>query len=665
MYDHSKLPLLVACIPLFFMCLYKHNNLTLYRGTSILRIEFRSKKQGEKVFNTLKGRITVICAYLSSLIILVGIISVFNLYHLSKGIEGLMTDNYKSINALNNMLEAIEQQNNAMMLYLNDEKQQGIDAFAESNIEFLKWYTIESNNITELGEKEKVEIINGLYKEFVKSFSTIQELMNTYGHNEASSYFNNDTVIAYKKLKGEIKSLIELNERAMFSNKNGVTQSAIESMYFVLVLLTAASLGGLAVGIILRNKLLKPIYELKNAIGLVKAGHMNQYAAISTKDEIGELANEFNNMTKRLQTYEQSTIGELMIEKNRSMVIVKNISNPLIVIDKNYRIVLINNECESFFEITEKQAVGKHFLEVVRIGELFDLISSQAIDPDKENTQKIIYLPKQENDYYFNIIVTPVKDMEAAINGYVVLFQNVTALKELEKMKADFVSAVSHEFKTPLTSIMMGISLMLDEGIGQINGKQKHLLETICEDVNGLNALVSNLLQLAKLESGKSIFQTESCSINKIIMESLKAFQEQAERKEIEIHFYEKNNLPLVKTDQEKTVWVINNLLSNAVKYTEKHGKISITAYVEYSKMCVSVSDSGIGIPMEYREKIFEKFVRVESSNLEYTGTGLGLAIAKEIVEANGGDIWCESKLGKGSTFIFTLPIDEGGMYNE
>jgi len=576
-----------------------------------------------------------------------------------------MTDNYKSINALNNMLEAIEQQNNAMMLYLNDEKQQGIDAFAESNIEFLKWYTIESNNITELGEKEKVEIINGLYKEFVKSFSTIQELMNTYGHNEASSYFNNDTVIAYKKLKGEIKSLIELNERAMFSNKNGVTQSAIESMYFVLVLLTAASLGGLAVGIILRNKLLKPIYELKNAIGLVKAGHMNQYAAISTKDEIGELANEFNNMTKRLQTYEQSTIGELMIEKNRSMVIVKNISNPLIVIDKNYRIVLINNECESFFEITEKQAVGKHFLEVVRIGELFDLISSQAIDPDKENTQKIIYLPKQENDYYFNIIVTPVKDMEAAINGYVVLFQNVTALKELEKMKADFVSAVSHEFKTPLTSIMMGISLMLDEGIGQINGKQKHLLETICEDVNGLNALVSNLLQLAKLESGKSIFQTESCSINKIIMESLKAFQEQAERKEIEIHFYEKNNLPLVKTDQEKTVWVINNLLSNAVKYTEKHGKISITAYVEYSKMCVSVSDSGIGIPMEYREKIFEKFVRVESSNLEYTGTGLGLAIAKEIVEANGGDIWCESKLGKGSTFIFTLPIDEGGMYNE
>jgi signal transduction histidine kinase len=595
----------------------------------------------------------------------VGVISVFNLYHLSKGIDGLMTDNYKSINALNHMLETTEHQNNAMMLYLNDERQLGINAFAESNIEFLKWYTIESNNITEHGEKEKVEIIDGLYKEFLNSFSTIQELMNDEGHNAAISHFSKDTTIIFKKLKGEIKALIELNEEAMFSNKNGVTKSAIKSMYFVLVLLTAASLGGSAVAIILRNRLLKPIYELKNAIRLVKAGHLNQYAAITTKDEIGELAKEFNNMTKRLQQYEQSTIGELMVEKNKSMVIVKNMYDPLIVLDKDYRIVLINNACEGFFEIREKQTVGKHFLEVIRNGELFDLISRQAMDPGKENTQKIVYIPKGESDFYFNTIVTPVKDMETAINGYVVLFQNVTNLKELEKIKADFISTVSHEFKTPLTSIMMGTSLMLDEGLGRINMKQKRLLETICEDVNGLSALVNNLLKLAELESAESIFRTEYCSINKIIRESLKLFQEQAERKEIELCFDEKNNLPLVKSDFEKTGWVINNLLSNAVKYTEKHGKISITAYVEYTKMCVVVSDSGIGISAEYREKIFEKFVRVENSNLEYTGTGLGLAIAKEIVEANGGDIWCESKLGEGSTFIFTLPLDERGTCNE
>lgn len=617
------------------------------------------------MFNTLKGRITLICTYLACLIVVVGLISVFNLYRLSKGIDGLMIDNYKSINALNHMLENTEHQNNAIMLYLNDEKKLGINAFAESRIEFLKWYTIEANNITELGEKEKVVIIDGLYKEFLKSFSTIQELMNAEGHDEAILYFSKDTTIIFDRLKGELKALIQLNEEVMFDNKNRVTQSAIKSMYLVLVLLTAASLGGLAVAIILRNKLLKPIYELKNSIQLVKAGHLNQYAAITTKDEIGELASEFNNMTKRLQQYEQSTIGELMLEKNKSMVIVKNISDPLIVMDKNYRIVLLNNAFEGFFEITEKQAVGKHFLETIRNGELFDLISSQAIDLDKENTQKIVYIPKGGSDYYFNIIVTPVKDMETAINGFVVLFQNVTALKELEKIKADFISTVSHEFKTPLTSIMMGTSLMLDEGLGRINMKQKHLLETICEDVNGLAALVNNLLKLAELESGESVFRTEVCSINKIIKKSLKLFQEQAERKEIELNFDEKNDLPHVKTDFEKTVWVINNLLSNAVKYTKEYGKINISAYVEYSKMCVVVSDSGIGIPLEYREKIFEKFVRVESSNMEYSGTGLGLAIAKEIVEANGGDIWCESKLGEGSTFIFTLPLDEREACNE
>jgi len=576
-----------------------------------------------------------------------------------------MTDNYKSINALSQMLENLEYQNNAIMLYLNDKSQADTNTLAESNIEFLKWYTTESNNITEPGEKEKVETIDGLYKEFQNSFSTIQVLMNTEGHDAAISYFGKDTTIIFEKLKDEIEALIRLNEDAMFSSKNSVTQSSIRSMYFVLILLTTASLGGLAIAIILRNKLLKPIYELKNAIRLVKAGHLNQYAAITTKDEIGELAMEFNDMTKRLQQYEQSTIGELMAEKNKSMVIVKNISDPLIVLDKDYRIVLINNACEGFFEIMEKQAVGKPFLEEIKNCELFDLISSQAIDMDKESTQKIVCIPKGESGYYFNIIVTPIKDMETAVNGYVVLFQNVTTLKKLEKIKADFISTVSHEFKTPLTSVMMGTSLLMDEGLGRINTRQKHLLETICEDVNGLSALVNNLLKLAELESAESIFQTEYCSINKIIKESLKLFQEQAEREEVELCFDEKENLPLVKSDFEKTGWVINNLLSNALKYTGKHGKINITAYVDYSQMCVVVSDSGIGISEEYREKIFERFVRVENSNMEYAGTGLGLAIAKEIVEAIGGDIWCESKLGEGSTFIFTLPLGERGGFNE
>ncbi len=609
------------------------------------------------MFQTLKGKITGICIYLVVLIILVGSISVLNIYRLSKGIDGLMIDNYQSISALNRMLEVVERQDNAVLTYINIDKQSGVDAFSENTRRFGQWFKVESDNITEAGEREKVKVIEKSYNEYTKSFLELQEVASSEGHDKALSYFSTRMRPLSEQLRHEIKALIEINEKAMFSSKRVVTQSALNSLNIILILFILASLAGLIVAIYLTNRLLKPIYELKTAIRLVKAGELNQYASITTKDEIGELANEFNSMTKRLQQYEHSTLGELMAEKIKSTVIVKNISEPLILLDKEYRIVLLNNACESFFEVQETQAVHKHFLETIRNGELFSLITGLMRDSEKENTQAIINIPKRDRSYYFNIIVTPVKDMEAAVNGFVVLFQNVTALKEMERIKADFISTISHEFKTPLTSIMMGTSLLMDENIGTINDKQKKLLETIGEDINGLTALVNNLLQLSKLESGGAVFKVEACSINSIIKESIRLFAEHSERKGIRLAFEENECLPMVNADYEKTVWVLNNLLSNALKYTDRNGRISITAEVTYGKMCVSVSDTGIGIPEAYCEKIFEKFVRIEHADNDDNGTGLGLAIVKEIIEANGGEIWCESMVGEGSSFTFTLPL--------
>ncbi|MGE5632053.1 MAG: ATP-binding protein [Caulobacteraceae bacterium] len=617
------------------------------------------------MLKTLKGKIMLICIYLTLLIILVGAFSVFNLFRLSKGINGLMTNNYRSVGALNHMLETIERQDSSILLYVNGDKKRGINIFSENTSEFIKWFGIESNNITEDGENEKVELVNTLYMDYIKSFSGIQEVMNLEGEKKARDYYDKNTVPVFNMLKTEIRGLIKINENAMFSSKNKVTQSALQSMYIIVILLIIASLGGLLIAALLTNRLMKPIYQLKRVISLVKAGDINQYAEITTKDEIGELAEEFNNMTRRLQQFERSTVGELMTEKNKSLAIVKNISEPLIVLDKNYRIVLINKAGESLFEIKEEDAVNKHFLEIIRNGKLFNIISELTSEAENKNNNKIVQIQGNERDNYFSIIVTPVKDMEASINGFVVLLRNITALKELERIKADFISTISHEFKTPLTSIMMGTSLMLDGSLGSVNEKQKHLLETIGEDINGLSALVNDLLHLVGLESGESLYQIEACPVNEIINESLKLFQEQADRKNIKISSNDTAGLPYVKTDFEKTVWVLNNLLSNAIKYTDNGGRISIDAFVSHDKMHIAVSDTGIGIPDEYQGKIFEKFVRVENTYAEFGGTGLGLSIAKEIVEAIGGEIWYESKTSCGSVFTFTLLLDIQEGVNE
>jgi signal transduction histidine kinase len=204
---------------------------------------------------------------------------------------------------------------------------------------------------------------------------------------------------------------------------------------------------------------------------------------------------------------------------------------------------------------------------------------------------------------------------------------------------------------------MMGLSLLTDKKIGNTNEKQEKILDTIKEDGENLSSLVNDLLQLSKIESDKAIFNIEKCSIIGIIENCINRFYNQAAAKEVNLYYDAKEKLPKVLADSEKITWTLNNLVSNALKYINAGDEIFIKALVRDKKMFISVSDTGIGISPEYQKKIFDKFVQVKGQDSEIRGTGLGLAISKEIVEAHGGQIWCESKLDVGSTFTFTLPI--------
>lgn len=604
---------------------------------------------------TLKGKISLIYFCLVIMIALVGTVSVLNLYKLSKSIDGLMTNNYKSINAVTNMIEAIERQDSAVLIYINVDRQRGIDLFSQNSNVFLKWYNIEYNNITEPGENEYVDRINNYYIKYIKLFSELQEIRNTQGVEKSADFYNFKIMPDFIKVKQELKELIALNEKAMISKKSMAIINTQKSMYTILILSTLAVIGGFLISEFFINKFLKPMHSLTKSIRLVKAGDLNQQINVISQDEIGELASEFNNMTKRLQQYEQSALGKLMAEKNKSVAIVKNISDPLVVLDMNYKIVLLNSACEEFFDIEEEKVMNKHFLEAVRNGELFDHISSISQSKD-ESKERIIFI-KSEEDFYFNVVVTKIRDADTNVTGFIVIFQNVTQLKQLEKIKTDFIATVSHEFKTPLTSIMMGTSLILDESIGSMNKKQREIIDAIHEDGERLSTLVNDLLELTKIESGNAIFKISPCCITEIIEESIGRFCEQAEKKEVSLYSRSDENLPEVNADYKKITWVLNNLISNALRYTDAGNEICVSAFARHGKAYISVRDTGTGIPAEYQEKIFDKFVQVEGYDLEVRGTGLGLAIVKEIIEAHGGEIWCESELGTGSTFTFTLPL--------
>lgn len=606
---------------------------------------------------TLRGKISILYLSLVAMIALVGTFAVICLYQLTGAIDGLMIDNFKSIKAVAQMLDAVEQQESAVLTYISIDREEGVNRFIQSGSNFADAYNIAMNNVTELGENEHIGKVQSYYIAYGELFSKLQEVYRTKGEEEAGAFYKAEMLPALQKLKNELQQLSDVNERIMLAGRENTTRNARTFLYFLLTISFITVTAGFFASRFLANKFLRPIESLTGTIKLIKAGNLDCEAQVLSEDETGELAAEINRMTQRLREYDQGTLGRLVQEKNKSIAIVKSISDPLIVLDTNFHTILANKAFEDFFHIRESFVLRKHFVEAVSNGELFDFIKNSALGKNDGPVEKIISLRNGEVEHYFKVVITRVDDGKKNLAGLVILFQNVTQLKLLEKIRTDFLSTISHELKTPLTSIMMGLSLLKNSEIGSLNQKQEALLATAEEECERLSVLVHDLLELSRIESGRSVFQIHPCSIAAIVENSVKHLYGAAERKDIKLYYEAEEDLPYIMADPEKITWVVNNLLTNALKYTNAGDEIGVKAFVHQDLMYVQVKDTGMGIPEEFQKKIFDKFVQVKSYDLEVRGTGLGLAIVKDIVQTHHGDIWCDSRLDAGSTFTFTLPL--------
>lgn len=248
------------------------------------------------------------------------------------------------------------------------------------------------------------------------------------------------------------------------------------------------------------------------------------------------------------------------------------------------------------------------------------------------------------------------------------LFAN-ERLKELDRLRSEFVANVSHELSTPLATCRYFVSILLKELAGTISGQQKEYLNLMEANIDRLTHLINNLLSLSKIEAGKLELRRQQTKINNLVIEVFKNFEAQAQAKGINLQNLLTENLPDVFIDNERIIEVLNNLIGNALKFTPSDGRIWVEAmiasgYAGHKNLEIKVSDTGRGIPAEDVDKIFDKFHQMEKGLPQGSrGTGLGLAISREIIQLHGGNIWAESELGKGSRFIFTLPIFDADTF--
>ncbi|HEY4740560.1 MAG TPA: ATP-binding protein [Candidatus Acidoferrales bacterium] len=392
------------------------------------------------------------------------------------------------------------------------------------------------------------------------------------------------------------------------------------------------------------------IERLKDFSHRVASGDFHPLPSDDTEDELTDLARALNETAAHLDR----TIRTLTGERNQSSAILRSMIEGVAVIDARERVVFCNRAFAEILNLDPARLEGRPLVELVRQADLLDLARRALAGTDNLQGSLIIgtVMPRS-----FAVTATPVKSLEPAANGAVIVLHDITELRRLERVRQDFVANVSHEFKTPLTAIQ-GFAETLLGGALEDEKNNRRFLEIIRDHAARLGRLTDDLLKLARIEAGKLDVQYQPVSVAELVEGCAATTLFKASQRNIALNLSYPPELPAVRGDAGLLREVLQNLLDNAVQYTSPGGRVDLRAVARDHDAVITVADTGIGIPLADQERIFERFYRVDAArSREVGGTGLGLSIAKHIVEAHGGRLWVESTVGSGSQFHFSIPL--------
>jgi len=315
----------------------------------------------------------------------------------------------------------------------------------------------------------------------------------------------------------------------------------------------------------------------------------------------------------------------------------------------------MNPAAEKILGTSSKDKVGRPIDENLKEEQLVSLCTT-ADDEEKKEIELVS--PQDETRKVIRASSAVIESEDGQTIGMVSVLSDITKQKELDSMKSAFVASVSHELRTPLVAIEKSISLLLTRATGPLSDNQEQFLTIADRNLKRLARLINDLLDLSKLEAGKMQVKMQPVALDKVINESIDGLNNWASSKSIQIQRNIAPGLPEANLDPDRIIQVMTNLVGNAIKFTPVNGVVTVSASLNSHNIEVSVQDTGIGIPQESLEKVFDKFYQVgERAATDISGTGIGLSIAKEIVELHGGRIWVESERGNGAKFTFTLPV--------
>ena len=598
---------------------------------------------------TLNRRLLLGIAPLLVIFVAVGVFGIYLFMKLGGAIDVTMRENYRSVVYAQKMTEASERMDSGLLFALSGEEARGKELFQQNVPLFEKNSDDEAKNITLPGEGDleaKVQRLHASYLDLSNKFFALAPT-----DPARRTLYWNELYPVFTDVKETASQISQVNQDNMVKANKDAKKLSTYSSSCMVVALAAGFITATGVVYHLSRSIVQPIQNLTESVRQLGEGKLAQHVPVLSGDEVGKLAETFNQMAAKLRDYRQSASELILQAQQTTESALRAFPDPIFVFSPAMEIKLQNAAADEFV-----QHLGGNVLLLGPLSTYVEESLKGAADFQPTSFDKAILVNAGKGEKFYMPRVLTMRREDGTVRGVVLALQDVTRFRVADDVKTNLIATVSHELKTPLTSMQMAIYLLLEEKIGPLNPKQTELLLAARTNSDRLFEMVEDLLDLARFEGGAGLIEKKPVSSKQLVEDVADRERELVTSRGLQLEVRLEPNLPSVSISRPRIEQVFANFISNAVKYSPAAGTITVSAKRDAAQgVRFSVKDEGHGIPADLHRRIFEKFYRISETSGE-EGAGLGLSIAREIVLAHSGTIGVVGEPGKGSEFYFTLP---------
>jgi len=608
---------------------------------------------------TLRTRLLIAQAPLAVALAVVAIITVLTTSALGRAGERILADNYRSVLAAQRMKESIERLDSGALFVVIGERDRGLALAAEHRPAFERELQVEEQNITEPGEREAAETLRQAWTRYSADYDAFLG-----ASDDLRSRYLDALQPGFVRVKAAADEILALNQDAMVLKSTHLRRRSELVQTLLVVGVLAALVLGLLASAALSSRALRPIAVLGQSVR--RLGQGDYAARVRIPDgagsEISQLASDFNAMAESLQRYRDSSLGELLEAQLAAQATIDSLPDPVLVFDAGGKVTNTNRAAEQLLgvraadgNLSAAPPAVRERVERIR-GEV--LAGAPTVQP--RGFEDALVVESTEGNRALLPRANPVSSDEGQLLGATVVLQDITRIRRFDELKDDLVATVAHEFRTPLTSLRMAIHLLAEQTVGPLNEKQLDLVTAAREECDRLQTIVDDLLDLARIRSGRLELHPRPVSTALLLEQARQAARDGADQRHVPVDVEIEPGAEVVTADPDRIDLALSNLLTNAVRHGPPGRPVLVRASRGDGGVRIEVRDDGPGIAAEYQPRLFEKFYRVPGS--EPGGAGLGLSIVRDVVEAHGGKVGVKSVPGAGAVFWIELPDSQAGV---